>query len=126
MHNKNLPPIQFLSFIIAGLINTIWVYAVFALFIYFGVHYTLATFIAGVVGVLSGYKIHRHYVFTFTGTGRLSRFVIVFGVMYLASIAIQALLAESGWVVNSYANGAVALTVCAMVSFALNKYFVFR
>jgi putative flippase GtrA len=126
MQNNNLLSAQFLSFILAGFINTLWAYALFAVFIYLGLHYMLATLVAGVVSVLTGYKLHRHFVFSFSGSGRLSRFSIVFAVMYLTSISIQTLLRETGWLVNSYANGAVALIACAMLSFALNKYFVFR
>jgi len=117
--------VQLATFLVVGSLNTLFAYALFAAFIFIGWHYTLATLAAGVLSVLSGYMAHRQFVFSFRGNSRLFRFALVFAANYLLSIGIQAGLIGVG--LNShYAGGAVATVACAMTSFALNRYYVFR
>lgn len=97
----------------------------FALFVYLGLHYALATLIAGVLSVLTGYQANRHYVFSFKGKNRLPRFAFVFLIIYWINVGIQKLLLESGLLTNVYLSGALAVPVCALLSFCLNRNFVF-
>lgn len=119
-------PTQLFGFAIVGLINTVWAYAMFALFVYLGFHYALATLIAGTLSVMTGYQAHRHYVFSFKGKNRLPRFVFVFLTIYWINVSIQKVLLESGLLSNIYLVGALAIPVCALLSFWLNRSFVFR
>lgn len=119
-------PTQLFSFVVVGLINTVWAYAMFALFVYLGFHYALATLISGVLSVLTGYQAHRHYVFSFKGKNRLPQFAFVFLIIYWINVGIQKLLLESGVLTNVYLSGALAVPVCALLSFWLNRNFIFR
>ena len=118
-------PLQVLSFAFVGALNTALAYALFAAFIYAGWHYTVATLVAGVLSVLTGYKAQRRYVFSFRGDSRLLRFSLVFVAIYALSIGIQGALSDLGGI-SHYVSGAVATVVCAAVSFFVNRYYVFR
>ncbi len=114
---------QILRFGLVGAANTIVAYGLFSLLIWAGVHYTLATFLGGVAGMLLGFKLAGALVFGNRDNGRVFRFVAVFLMQYLANVGAQALLRL---VVNPYLAGAFATLICFFPTFALNRGFVFR
>lgn len=120
------PPQQFWGFLAVGAVNTLWAYALFAFFIFVGLHYTLATLLAGVISVLSGYAAQRRLVFAYGGGGRLLRFVAGFALVYLANIGIQRVLLETVPAAGHYGAGAVATVACAFLGYFVNSRFVFR
>lgn len=111
---------------LAGATNTAFGYAAFASLIYVRFHYTIATLIAGTLSIVFSYTVHRRFVFAFRGANRLPRFLVAFAVVYLVCVTIQALLLNSGYTMNSYITGAIAIAACPLISFPLNKYYVFR
>lgn len=127
MNNRNTGalPSQVLAYVIVGLTNTLWAYAIFAGLIYVGVHYAVATLFSGVLSVLTGYVAQRR-VFGCAGRSRLARFSALFIVIYGLNITIQTILMEPALALNRYVAGAVAVCVCATMSFIANRIYVFR
>ena len=112
-------------FVLGGLFNTLVVYLLFALFIYAGVHYTLATLIAGALGVVIGYFTMSRWVFRTRRRKRFVHFSLLFTAMYFLSIAIQTVVLRTV-IANEYVAGAIALVVTSGISFLVNRYLVFR
>jgi putative flippase GtrA len=116
---------EFVTFMLAGAGRAALAYGFFAGFLFFGLHYTVATLLAGAFGVLAGYVMNHRWVFVHAGENRVARFLLVFAIAYLLSVAIQRGLAASGWVDSHYLSGAIAAAMCAIPNFLMNKYFVF-
>lgn len=114
---------QFFLFILVGVINTIFGYSIFALLTFFGVHYVLAVFFATCLGVLFNFKTIGAVVFKSRNNKLLIRFIGVYVVQYVANIALIKLLLSLS--INIYAAGAISTFVTAILSYNLNKYFVF-
>ena len=114
---------RLVRFLIVGGFNTLVSYLVFALIIWIGGHFTLATLVAYSVGTLLGFKLHGAFVFDHPGDGRFWRFVAFSLVLLACSMGIQALAQPS---VNAYVAGAIAASITIPVSFLWNRAFVFH
>ncbi|GMU46712.1 MAG: hypothetical protein AMXMBFR26_14940 [Porticoccaceae bacterium] len=108
---------------IAGAINTSMAYLVFALLVFLGIHYTVATFLGGIAGLVVGYYTTGGFVFRYRGETRWLRFISVFIVIYLLNISVQKLLRPH---LDPYLSGACGALVSMLMSFMLNRSFVFR
>lgn len=126
MNHRYVSHKQFIIFIMVGVLNTIFGYSVFALFIFLGMHYGLAVFLATCVGVLFNFKTIGSIVFKNKNARCIWRFISVYVICYgvnVGVIKLNLLLYASA---NIYLVGAVATFVVAILSFSLNKYWVFR
>lgn len=112
-------------FIIVGATNTLLAYLLFALFIFIGLHYVVATFIAGLITMVLGFTLMSFFVFQNKTKARPFYFVAFFGVQYLLNVSIQYLLYEAG-MGNEYMVGGIAVVMVAVYSFLVNKKIVFR
>ncbi len=115
---------RFIKFLFVGVLNTLFGYAVFALFNFLGLHYTLSTLLATVLGILFNFKTTGCIVFKNGNNKLLFRFVLVYSFTYIFTIA-----ALYGFrtlnMNNMYINYALLLPVNAMLSYILMKKFVF-
>lgn len=118
--------VQIVRYVVIGGLNTLFAYLIYALAIYAGLHYALAVFLGGVIPLLTGYALQRRFVFSFHGGNRLARYIAVFILVYFANTGIITLLLDSGITGSAYLGGAIALSICTLLNFALNKSFVFR
>lgn len=125
MLTDKLTDSAFIRFLIVGAINTINAYLVFAIMIFLGLHYTLATFIGGASSVILGFFMMSGFVFKTDRSGRFLPFVILFLLLYLANIGIQWSLHQVG-ITNDYIAGAIALVIAVLLSFFANRHLVFR
>jgi putative flippase GtrA len=114
---------RFARFVVVGALNTALSYAVFALLIWLGLHFTLATLASSVVGVLVGFQLHGAFVFDHPGDGKFWRFMLISILVLGCNVISQALLHPY---VNDYVAGALAACITIPVSFGLNRAFVFR
>lgn len=119
---QTLVRIEFLRFVAVGVLNTAVAYAVFAALLFFHVHYTAATLVGGVAGMLVGFKTTGVYVFKNPDNRRIVRFALVFVLMYGVNVGIQYVLNPF---VNGYASGGFATVLTVFLSYALNRSFVF-
>ena len=115
---------HFIRFILVGILNTIVGYGLFALFIYLGLHYSLAVLLSTILGVLFNYKSIGSLVFS-SKAKRLHRFVAVYLFIYCLNVSGLWMILNYTGIENIYLSGAVLLAPMAVVSFVLNKKFVF-
>ena len=116
---------EILRFIIVGAANTVLAYLLFALFIFLGLHYAVATFIAGIITMVLGFTLMSLFVFQNKTRARPFAFVVFFGIQYFLNVAFQYLLYKAG-MQNEYLVGGIAVVVVAVYSFLINKKIVFR
>ena len=114
---------RFIRFLLVGGLNTLFGYSVYALLIFLHVHYALAALGGQVLGVLFNFKTIGLLVFDRRGNRRFLRFVSVYILTYL----LTALLLKffHAFNVNLYLAGALLLLPMAVLSYFLNRKFVF-
>lgn len=114
---------QFARFIFIGVINTIFGFSIYALFIFLGFDYVMAALLGTILGVIFNFQTISRFVFKKNDYKLFFRFIFVYVVTYFLSISIIGFLKEFG--LNDYISGFIALFPCAIVSFFMNKYFVY-
>ena len=114
---------QFLRFLVVGGINTLFGYSVYALFLFLGVHYSLAAVLATIMGVLFNFKTTGRIVFNNRNNWLLFKFIGVYAVTCLVNIL--ALKIFNYYHVDLYLAGFLLLLPSALLAFFLNKQFVF-
>lgn len=114
---------QFVRFLIVGVINTIFGYSVFSLFVFLGVHYALALLMATILGILFNFKTIGILVFAKKENNLIWRFFLVYTFVYGVNVLGLHLLNGVG--LNIYFSGAILLFPSALLSFILNKKYVF-
>jgi putative flippase GtrA len=118
--NKN----QFLKFLAVGVLNTVFGYSVFAVFLYCGLHYPLAVFFSTCLGILFNFKTIGHLVFAQTGRHLIWRFIGVYAIVYLVSVTGLKL---GGYFSHNYYLLAIFITpFTALLAYGLNRNFVFQ
>jgi putative flippase GtrA len=115
---------QLVRFLIVGFGNTIFSYAVYALGLFMGLPYWLASLVALVIGIAVGFVTQGRLVFRSSLEGRLPLFVTVWAALYGVNILVIRLLTDLG--IDAYLAGAIATLPTVALSFALNRLVVFR
>jgi putative flippase GtrA len=116
---------KFIKFLFVGIINTIVGYGFFALFLYLGLRYPNAVLLSTILGVLFNFKSIGKLVFDSHNNKLIFRFVLVYVVIYFLNVFGLWIFKTLGFN-NMYINGFVLLAPLAIVSFILNKKFVFE
>jgi putative flippase GtrA len=116
--------IKFAKFVAVGIVNTVFGYSVYALFIFLGMHYALAVLFGTVLGVLFNFKTTGRLVFKVNDNRLLIRFVGVYIVTYLINVAALKIFNYYGF--NMYTAGLLLIVPVAVISFVLQSRFVFR
>ena len=114
----------FIKFLIVGGLNTAFGYIIFALFIWLGAHYSLASFLSTVLGIIFNFFTTGRLVFKNKDNSLIFRFFTVYGINYLINITFIWLITLCGYH-NMYVIGIVLVLPCAMISYVLMKLFVF-
>jgi putative flippase GtrA len=114
---------QFVRFLFVGVLNTLFGYACYFLFLRLGLHYTLAMALATVLGVLFNFKSTGSLVFGSRDNRLIFRFIATYVVVYLVNIGGIAALEQAG--IAPTTGGALMLLPMAVLAFVLNKKFVF-
>ncbi len=115
---------RFVRFLIAGGINTIFGYCVFAALIFLRFHYAVAVLLSTVMGVLFNFKTTGKLVFGNSDNRLIFKFVSVYAVLYLINTGF--LKVFNFYRVNMYLSGAVLLLPMALLSFFMLRSFVFE
>ena len=114
---------QFGRYIAVGVLNTAFGYGIYAILIFIGLHYALASLMATLLGILFNFFTTGRIVFRNADNSRLLKFFIVYGVVYvfnLAGLAVMDLLH-----VDLYLAGLVMVPPGAILAYILNHRFVF-
>lgn len=115
---------KFIRFLFVGALNTLFGYLVYALFIFLGLHYSLAVFCSTILGILFNFKTIGVIVFNNNNNRLIFRFFAVYGINYILNVAGLTLLKFMGSD-NMYINGLFLVLPLALLSFLLNKKYVF-
>jgi putative flippase GtrA len=113
----------FARFLVVGLFNALFGYSIFALLLFTGLHYTIATLTATILGVLFNFKTLGMLVFNNTKNSLIVKFILVYTVTYLINIA--CLKVFSILSIDLYLAGFLTLAPMALLTFVMNKRFVF-
>lgn len=116
--------LQPLKFVLAGAINTIWSYALYASLLYAGLGFGLASLLTIVGSVAVGFFTQGHFVFGGASARAVGRFVVVWVFIYAAYVWVVWLAEQSG--INNYWGGLLATPMVAVLSYLLQRHFVFR
>jgi putative flippase GtrA len=123
MSKPRLQLSHLIRFGVVGSVNSFFAYLVFAFCLRLGCHFSLATLIGSLFGMMTGFKLHGHFVFGNPGRGRFLRFALIFCFVYGVSVGIQEIARLA---VNGYVAGAIAAAITIPVSFTLNRNLVFH
>jgi len=110
-------------FIVSG-INTVFGYGLFALLVYLGLNYILASLFATITGILFNFKTIGLIVFRTHNNALIFRFFGVYGITYLFNVTGLTLFKWAGIV--PYTGGAILVVPIGCLGFLLNKTFVFK
>lgn len=114
----------FIKFILVGILNTIFGYSIFALFLYFGMHYALALFSSTILGIIFNFKTTGLLVFKNKENKLLLKFIAVYAIIYAMSVSL--LKIANVFQINLYFAGFITTGLTAVISFVLNKKWVFK
>lgn len=115
---------QFFRFLAVGVLNTLFGYGVFAFFLFLGLHYALAVLFGTVCGVLFNFKTVGIFVFKTHDNKRIFRFIVVYIVVY--GLNVGGISWFETMQINAYTAGAVLLLPVAIITFIMQKKFVFN
>jgi putative flippase GtrA len=116
--------IQFVKFLLVGALNTAFGYGIYAMLIWFGLRPFLAVAVGTVLGVLFNFQSTGWLIFGNARPGLFWRFVLVYVFNYFVNIAALSLtMSQLG--LNAYLAGAVMLLPMALLTFILQRKFVF-
>ena len=124
MPNFSLFKYTWLRFLLVGVLNTLVGYGLFSFFIFLDLHYSIAVLYSTILGVLFNYKSIGKLVFNTHNNDRIYHFIGVYIFLYLLNVASLWGLSSIG-LENMYVAGAILLAPLAIISYALNKSFVF-
>lgn len=110
-------------FLVCGL-NTAFGYGLFALLVHFGVAYPLALLISTIAGILFNFKTIGLFVFKNSNNVLIFKFFCVYGSTYFCNLGCLSLLKY--FEINIYLGAALLLIPIGLLSFILNKAFVFK
>ena len=107
-----------------GGVTTGFSYGVYALLLFLGLNYALASLGALVLGILFGFKSQSTLVFASHDNRLIWRFTGCWLLVYLGNVTfIRALTSLH---INAYVAGALAIPVNATLSYLLQRFVVFR
>lgn len=121
---QNITKFQIIRYAIVGCINTAIYYTFFALFVYLGFHYPIATLLGFGISIFSGFIMHSIFVFNNKQKARIIVFTLVNVAGYFFNVLIQMFLHMIDG--NIYIDGAMAAVITAVFLYILNKYITFR
>ncbi len=114
----------FVKFIGVGIVNTIFYYLLYSLFVFFTHNYIFAVIGANVIGILFSFKTFGKYVFLNDDNRLIFKFLLVYGWNIVLNIILIKIF--NGFVKNLYISGLFATVIVALNSFFLNKFYVYK
>ncbi|MBS4759614.1 MAG: GtrA family protein [Clostridium sp.] len=114
----------FVKFVLVGILNTLFGYCAYAVLLFLGLHYSLAVILSTIAGVLFNFKTTGTLVFQNRNNGLIFKFFAVYAI--ICSINILLLKIAKIFAVNLYLAGFVTTCFMAVLSFLLNKNWVFK
>ncbi|HOF28238.1 MAG: GtrA family protein [Anaerolineaceae bacterium] len=117
--------IRLFRFFVIGAVNTLFSYLIYAGAILIGMHYTLATLISTVLGIIFNFFTTGKVVFRSLEGRRFFLFMLVYAVTYVVNILLLRLLVDVIHI-NKLIAGALVTLPVALLSYYLNARWTFR
>ncbi len=114
---------QFFRFVLVGCLNTGFSYAIYAALLYLGLEYVAANFGALLLGILFSFRTQGSLVFRNKNSSLIYRFASSWGLIFLLNISLIYMFMQTG--LNAYWAGALALVPTTVISYFVQKFFVF-
>lgn len=114
---------RFIRFLVVGVLNTVFGYTVFAVFILLGLHYAVAALLSTICGVLFNFQTTGRLVFGSRDNSLLVRFFGVYAITYMLGVLYLRVSTAYQW--NILIAAAVMMPPMAILSYTLNRLFVF-
>jgi putative flippase GtrA len=115
---------RFIIFLLVGGLNTIFGYGIFALCIYLKLHYSLASLISTVLGILFNFKTTGIIVFKNHNNSLIYRFFLAYGISFCIGLVLLFLLNKIG--ISNYIGGALLILPGAVIAYTLQRLLVFN
>lgn len=115
---------QFIKFVLVGILNTLFGYGIWALLLYIGLHYAVATVLSTILGVLFNFKTTGYLVFKNKDNKLLWKFIQIY--ILTTVLSILGLKCAKMADINLYYAGLFLTGIMAIISFLMQKYYVFR
>jgi len=106
-----------------GLVNTVFGYALYALFLKAGCGLYLAQIISHLMGMAFNYFSYSRHVFTDAKPSK-TRFILSYALNYLIGLA--SLASAAGVIPSPYIAGLVAILITSAINFLILNRFVFK
>ena len=116
--------IQLVRFLLVGSINTGFSYGVYALLLFLGSQYQIASLGSLILGIVFSFKMQGKYVFKNVDNTLFLRFVPCWIIIYFFNIYILSKLLLVGF--DAYQAGAIGIIPTTLFSYGLQKWIVFR
>lgn len=114
----------FIKFVLVGIINTMFGYGLFAFLLYCNIHYALASVLATIISVLFNFKTTGTLVFKNHDNRLIFKFISVY--CFTTILSIIGLKIAKIFGVNLYFAGLILTGIMAIITFILQKKYVFR
>ncbi len=124
MHSKKIEIRQIIRFLIVGCCNTLFSYLVYAFALYLGMTFVWANFCAVVFGVLVSFRMQKRFVFRVRSANAFLRFVSFW--LFIWAINVGLIYLIKLIVIDPYLSGAFALIPITIISFFVQKFWVFK
>lgn len=122
---KQLWSIRLVRFLVIGAVNTAFSYVIYALLVLIGLHYSLATLISTVLGIIFNFFTTGRIVFRNMDNRRIIRFILVYVLTYLVNVLFLKGLVD-GLSMDKLLAGALVTLPVALLSYYLNSIWTFR
>lgn len=115
---------EVISFLIIGIINTIVWYALYVIFIFIGSHYFYAILFATIIGIVFSFKTMGTFVFKKKDNFLIIKFFIAYGIIFICNVLFVKFFIFL--IIDKYVAGLLSIFLCTIISFLLNKFYVFK
>lgn len=122
---KQIWSIRLVRFLVIGAVNTAFSYVIYALLVLIGLHYSLATLISTILGIIFNFFTTGRIVFRNMDNRRIIRFILVYILTYLVNVLFLKGLVD-GLSMDKLLAGALVTLPVALLSYYLNSIWTFR
>ncbi len=122
---KQIWTIRLVRFLVIGAVNTAFSYVIYALLVLIGLHYSLATLISTILGIIFNFFTTGRIVFRNMDNRRIIRFILVYTLTYLVNVLFLKGLVD-GLSMDKLLAGALVTLPVALLSYYLNSIWTFR
>jgi len=117
---------KIIKFVVTGILNTIFGYAVYAALLFSGTHYLAALLLATIIGVMFNYFSFGYFVFNgYREWMVFIKFIIAYAVIYgFNAIALSVLIIH--FLLSPYVGQIICVPPSVLLSWMLMNYWVFK